>query len=440
MNYSVPHTKKDLERLCIDAGATLPYSEDTSVLAEQINIGRKTAPNRLVYQAMEGCDGTAEGAPDELTVRRYMRFAEGGAGIIWFEATAVTNDGRANPRQMYINDNTLDSFKRIVDSIKERCVSVNGYEPLVICQLTHSGRYSKPNGFPEPLIAYNNPVFEKDSPIDKSRILSDERLDAIGEALVNGAMLAQKAGFDGGDIKCCHRYLLCELLSAYTRENSRYGGSFENRTRLLRSSVEGAIRACGSDFIVTTRMNAYDGFVYPYGFGVNEGEGIKPDFTEAKMLCSELVKLGVPLINITMGNPYVNPHVNRPFAKGTYEHPEAPIIGVQRMLDGIREIAAQVKGAKIISSGLSYLGATSPNVAAAYISRGGFDFAGYGRETLAYPSLAKDICTNGGLDKNKICIACGKCSEIMRKPGGTPGCVIRDSEVYAPLYKKFCMN
>lgn len=439
MSYSVPNTLEALKMQCDDAGVCLPFSEDVSALSAPLKILDKTVHNRLVYQAMEGCDGTLDGVPDELTLRRYMRFAEGGAGIIWFEATAVTEDGRANPRQMYINERNLDAFKDIVIRIKETCLKANGFEPVVICQLTHSGRYSKPHGTPEPLIAYNNPVFEKDNPIDKSRILSDERLDEICEALINGARLAERAGFDGADIKCCHRYLLCELLSAFTRENSRYGGSFENRTRLIRTAAEGALAGKGKDFIITTRMNAYDGFEYPYGFGVNEGQGIKPDFTEAKMLCGELVRLGMPLINITMGNPYVNPHVNRPFARGTYEHPEAPIAGVVRMLDGIAEVAASIKGTPVISSGLSYLGSTSANVTAAYIKEGKFEFAGYGRETLAYPGLANDICKNGGLDPKKVCIACGKCSEIMRKPGGTPGCVIRDGEVYAPLYKKFCM-
>ena len=192
MNYSVPNTQKELERLCIDAGVTLPVSDDTSVLKAPLTVNGKTVSNRLVYQAMEGCDGTREGAPDELTIRRYMRFAEGGAGIVWFEATAVLKEGRANPRQMYINNNTLDSFKKIVADIKERCLKTNGYEPLVICQLTHSGRYSKPEGTPAPLIAYNNPLFEKDNPIDKSRILTDEYLDRVGEALVNGALLAQR--------------------------------------------------------------------------------------------------------------------------------------------------------------------------------------------------------------------------------------------------------
>lgn len=440
MNCSVPNTKMDLACLCDEAKISLPISDDTSVLKLPIKIKNKMVNNRIVYQAMEGCDGTLEGVPDELTKRRYMRFAEGGAGIIWFEATAVVNEGRANPRQMYINEGNLDCFKKIVSDIKEKCLITNGFEPLVICQLTHSGRYSKPHGTPAPLIAYNNPIFEQDSPIDKSRILSDDQLDCVGEALVNGARLAEKAGFDGGDMKCCHRYLLCELLSAFTRDNSKYGGSFENRTRLVREAVRGAIESCGGEFIVTTRMNAYDGFVYPYGFGVNEGQGITPDFTEAKLLCTELVKLGMPLINITMGNPYVNPHVNRPFAKGTYEPPEAPVVGVKRMLDGISEVAEAVKGTPVISSGLSYLGAMSPNVAAAYIKDGKFQLAGYGRETLAYPSLANDICIGGGLDPKKVCIACGKCTEIMRKPGGTPGCVIRDGEVYAPIYKKLCLN
>ena len=113
MNYSVPTTRKDLDRLCAEAGATLPFSDNATALNAPITILNKTVNNRVVYQAMEGCDGTFEGAPDELTIRRYMRFAEGGAGIIWFEATAVMENGRANPRQMYITEKTLDNFKKM---------------------------------------------------------------------------------------------------------------------------------------------------------------------------------------------------------------------------------------------------------------------------------------------------------------------------------------
>lgn len=439
MAYQVPQNKEEFLKMCKESGTTFPYSEDTACLSNEITVGTKTVHNRIVYQAMEGCDGTYAGAPDELTKRRYLRFAKGGAGIIWFEATAVMGEGRANPRQMYLTKDTKADFERMVNDIKETCLKENGFEPVVICQLTHSGRYSKPEGTPAPLIAYNNPIFEKDNPIDKSRIVTDDYLDRLGEALVNGAIEAKNVGFDGADIKSCHRYLLSELLSAYQRDG-KYGGSFENRTRLLTTAVRDAKRATGRNFIITSRLNVYDGFEYPYGFGVKEGEGITPDYTEAKMLVKNLVENGIDLIDMTMGNPYFNPHVNRPFAKGTYEPPEHPMVGVQRMLDGIAEIASVIKGTPVISSGISFLGAVSPNVLAGYINDGKFDFAGYGRETLAFPEVANVITNGEALPANKLCICCGKCTEIMRCKGGTPGCVIRDSEVYMPLYKKFVLG
>lgn len=414
----------------------MPFAEDVAILGERVKAGCLDIPNRLVCQAMEGCDGKADGSPDTLTERRYKRLSEGGSGLIWFEATAVMEEGRANPRQLWINEGNLDSFKRQVEKIKEDGMSANGYAPVVIMQATHSGRYSKPNGTPAPLIAYNNPIFEKDSPISSDRIVTDEYLDRVGEALVKGAVLAERAGFDGVDIKCCHRYLNSELLSAYNREG-RYGGSFENRTRLLRESVRGAVASCSSDFAVTSRLNVYDGFEYPYGFGVGK-EGIAPDWSEGIRLVSELYREGMRLINITMGNPYFNPHVNRPFASGGYIAEEHPLEGVLRMLDGIAEIKKGVPDMKIISSALTYLGAVAPYVASGYIQNGGFDLAGFGRTILAYPDFAQDILRCGEMKRDKLCICCSKCTEIMRKPGGTPGCVVRDKEVYLPIYKELC--
>jgi len=306
---------------------------------------------------------------------------------------------------------------------------------VIVMQATHSGRYSKPWGTPAPLIAYNNPIFEKDAPIDASRIVTDDYLDRVGEALVKGAALAQKAGFDGVDIKACHRYLNCELLSAYTREG-RYGGSFENRTRLLRESIQGAMETCGGDFIVTSRLNIYDGFPYPYGFGVSPNGGTEFDPSEPVQLLKALENCGVELLNITMGNPYFNPHVNRPFVLGGYEAPEHPLQGVARMLGGIATVKQAVPNMKLISSAMSYLGVAAPHVAAGYVEQGGFDIAGFGRTIFAYPDFAKDILKTGEMNPKKLCICCSKCTEIMRQPGGTPGCVIRDAEVYKPLHDK----
>ncbi len=416
--------------------SSMPYADNINILKESVSIGNKVVPNRFVCQAMEGCDGTNSGSPDTLTKRRYERFAKGGAGLIWYEATAVLPEGRANPRQLHINKDNLDDFKRHVEEIKETALKENGYEPIIIMQATHSGRYSKPNGYPEPLIAYNNPIFEKDNPISKDRILTDDQIKKVGEALIDGASLAEKAGFDGVDIKCCHRYLNSELLSAYTRDGI-YGGSFENRTRLLCESVKGAIENTNNDFIVATRLNVYDGFPYPYGFGVKNDGSLDFDPTEPTMLLNKLSDLGVRLVNVTMGNPYFNPHVNRPFNKGGYEAPEQPIVGVKRMLDGTAILKKNVPNIKLICSALTYLGEDAPNVAAGYIEKGGFDFAGFGRLIFAYPDFAKDIINEGCLKKNKLCITCSKCTELMRA-GSTPGCIIRDSELYMPLYKEFC--
>lgn len=430
---------EDLKKANELLGCSLPYDDDLSPLAQPLSIGGRTAANRVVYQPMEGCDGTREGSPGELTFRRYRRFAAGGPGIVWLEAIAVRPEGRANPRQLYLTERNLGDFSRMIREIKEVCQKENGFEPLVFAQLTHSGRYSRPNGVPEPLIAYNNPLFEKDRPIAPERILSDDALERIGESLAHSAALAQKAGFDGADIKCCHRYLLSELLSAYLRPG-KYGGCYENRTRLLRESVRGAAAACSGDFLIVARLNAYDGFPYPYGFGVKEGEGIAPDWTEAERLVGDLAADGVKLVDVTMGNPYVNPHVNRPYNHGSYPPPEEPLQGVNRMLTGTAAVQRANPAVPLIASGLSWLGAASANVAAACVRRGWFAMAGYGRMALADPQVARTVASGRRSEPGECCIACGKCTEIMRTPGGTPGCVVRDREVYLPIYRKQCLH
>ena len=436
MDFTAFHYKnlEDVRRETERLGVSLPLSQHTDILKEPVTFGGLTAPNRIAVQPMEGCDGTADGRPDELTFRRYERFAKGGAGLIWEEATAIVPEGRANPRQLYLTPETLDSFKALVDATKETAVKANGFTPVMICQLTHSGRYSKPTGTPAPLIAYNNPLFEKDTPIPQERILTDDYLRALEEKFGEAAHLAELAGFDGADIKCCHRYLLCETLSGYERPGA-YGGSFENRTRLYLQAIRNAQAATGSGFLITSRLNIYDGFPYPYGFGVHPGGGLAFDPTEPVRLVKILhEELGLPLLDITIGNPYVNPHVNRPADHGPYAPPEHPLEGVARMFDCIGKVRAAVPGVKLISSAHSYLRQFSPYLAAGAVESGISDMAGFGRMAFAYPDFARDTLYGAGFDGKKTCIACGKCSELMRM-GKVAGCVIRDSDLYLPIYK-----
>ncbi|MGN0997984.1 MAG: flavin oxidoreductase/NADH oxidase [Faecousia sp.] len=417
----------------------LPRANNWESLNQTVKIAGKTVENRITYQPMEGCDSQPDGTPSDLTTRRYERFAAGGAGIIWLEATSVMDEGRANPRQLFLNDQTLDAYKRLCQRIKETAMKAHGFEPFVVVQLTHSGRYSKPTGTPAPLIAHHDPNLEQAASIADERIVSDSYLEQVRDRMVYGAELAQRAGFDAADIKCCHRYLFSELLSAYDRPGP-YGGSYENRTRILRESVQGARQVCDSSFVIASRMNIYDGYAYPYGFGVSPEGGLEPDFTEPIRLAQDLVDSGVALLNFTMGNPYSNPHVNRPFRKGPYVPTEEPIQGVTRMLRGGRIVANSLRGpVTTVCSGFTFLGASAADVAAACIADGWFDCAGFGRQAFSYPNFAADVCLNRKIDPKQLCAACSKCTELMRA-GGKTGCILHDQEIYLPMYRSIVQN
>lgn len=418
---------RDIQDKADELGVTLPLSEDTKPLFAPLSLGALTAENRIAFQPMEGTDGTEGGAPGELTVRRYERFAKAGPGLIWFEAVATVPEGRASAHQLYLTEENVDDFKRLTDDMRETCLKANGYAPVIIMQGTNSGRYSKPHGYPEPLIAYNCPPLE-DTPLGADRILSDDTLRRYEAAFEKTARLSQKAGFDGMDVKCCHRYLACELLSAYTRPGE-YGGSYENRTRFLKNAYRAAQAGATGSFFLTSRLNAYDGFPYPYGFGVHEGS-MEPDMTEPIRLVKELrEEFHIPLINITMGNPYKNPHVNRPYDHGNYVPDEHPLEGLGRMMKGLDEIQKAIPDLPVLGSAFSYLRQYAPNLAAGMVGEGHCAMAGFGRMAFAYPDFVRDLRRDGAIDPKRVCVTCGGCAALLR--AGTPaGCVIRDREVY----------
>ncbi len=403
-----------------------------TVLDSPLKLHGRTIKNRIVFHPMEGCDGTFDGAVDALTRRRYLRFAESGAGIIWFEATAVTNEGRANPRQLFLNEKTKASFKSLISEIKETSLKANGFEPVIIVQLTHSGRFSKPSGTPEPIVAYRNPHWEIGKENQPYVVATDDYCKSIPEKYYTAAKLAEEVGFDGVDVKCCHGYLFNEFLSAKER-NGIYGGSLENRTRLYFDCIDAVKSAVSKKVFVTTRLNACDCFPYPYGYGVDENNNI--DLAETKLIIKALYEKGIRLINLTLGNPYLIPHINRPCMNA----PEDGEIGVKRIYDVTKELKDEFNDICFIASGLTYPGEKAMEYAEKIIADGVADFAGFGRLTFAYPTFFKDYLEKGELDKRKLCLKCSKCSLLMRA-GTVAGCPVRDSEVYMPYYQKYVLN
>lgn len=428
MSHEVFHYKQleDVRQKADQLHAFVPLADGTDALFTPMTLGSHRVENRIAFQPMEGTDGTEDGAPGPLTVRRYQRFAQAGPGVIWFEAVATVPEARASAHQLYLTEKNLDDFARLVDEIRETSLRRNGYAPLLIMQATNSGRYSKPTGTPQPLVAYRCPVLEEglDQPF---RVLEDSELQRYEAAFEQTARLCQKAGFDGMDVKCCHRYLASELLSAYTRPGP-YGGSYENRTRFLKNAYRAAQAAVTGDFFLTSRLNVYDGFAYPYGFGVAP-DSLEPELSEPIRLIRELRdEFGIPLINVTMGNPYKNPHVNRPYDHGNYVPPEHPLTGVGRMMAGLAEIQSQLPDLPVLGSAFSYLRQFSPNLAAGMVEGGHCALAGFGRMAFADPEFVHQ-CRQGGLDPAQTCVACGGCAALLRA-GRPAGCIVRDREVY----------
>ena len=388
-------------------------------------IGPYTLPNRIVLQPMEGCDCLENGAPSELTIAKYIKAAQSGAGLIWFEANAVCPEGRTNPRQMMLTEQNAASFRALLSQMRQIAREECGIEPIMILQLTHSGRQSI-----EPMIAYRHPLYETRRAATDANIVSDDYLDTLPALYARSAQMAIEVGFDGVDVKSCHGYLIQELLSAYSREG-RYGGSFENRTRLYLDCVRAAREALPEGYLLTSRLSVSDMVPYPYGFGT-DADGVL-DLTEPDRLIAALLAEGVRILNVTVGNPYYNPHVNRPYRKGGYEPPETAAEGLRRFEVIERHIKENFPALCVVGSGLSYYREDLIEQSERLLSDGVCDLLGYGRMWLAYPTFYRDAAA-GCFDPKKCCLACSKCTALMRAKQ-VSGCAVFH-EYYRNLYKE----
>lgn len=414
----------------------LPFSSSTDILKTPLKVGNVTFHNRMGIAPMEGADSLEDGSPSDYTIRRYVNEAIGGSALIWFEAISIVPEGRSSKTQLLLTEENVESYKRMNEKIKEAGRKANGFEPYLIMQANHSGRYSNPDNRPAPMIAYRHPQLEQYRAADDSCIVTDDYLKSLEESFGKAALLAKKAGFDAVDIKSCHGYLLAELLSAYDRPG-QYGGNYENRTRLLKNGIKAAKVWEDENFQVTCRLGIYDGYEYPWGFGVSEGSGLKPDLKEPIRLVKELYgNCGIQMMNLTMGNPYATTHVTRPFDMGKYEPEEHPFTGIGRMIAGIGEVKKAVPEMVIFGSAPTYLRQFADLYTAGAVEEGFCDGMLFGRMAFADPDYANEIIKNGRIDPKRVCMTCGKCGDLIRAHKPT-GCVIRDPKTFMPFYKEF---
>ena len=431
----------------IESGAESP-------LAQPLDFNGKKIGNRFCIHPMEGWDGTVDGKPTDATLRRWKHFGASGAKLIWGgEAVAVGHEGRANPNQLVINEHTKRDLgllrKTLVDAHVEACGTAD--DLLTGLQLTHSGRFSRPNekAKAEPRILYHHPFLDQRVGIDDSYpILTDGEIRNIIDDFQRAARLAQDLGFEFVDVKHCHGYLGHEFLSAHTRAGD-YGGSFENRTRFLREVTAG-IRAVAPGLQIGVRVSAFDvvpfrpdpnrkatgttptgipeaysdALPYRWGFGVNIENPEEYDLREPARFLSLLQDLDIKLVNISGGSPYYNPHVQRPALyppSDGYQPPEDPLIGVARQMAVTRSLKQSFPDLILVGTGYSYLQEFLPLVAQAAVREGWVDSIGLGRMVLAYPELPLDVIAGRVLQHKRICRTFSDCTTAPRN-GLPSGC------------------
>ncbi len=443
-----------LELPCDDAivsGSDSPLAQPVS----SVTMNGKTIGNRWAVLPMEGWDGTTDGGPSPDTLRRWQRFGESGAKLIYGgEAMAVRADGRANPRQVMITPDHVVGLKRLRETLVARHQELYGRtDDLVIgFQLTHSGRFSKPhdNNLREPRVAYRHPLLDARFDVtNDAQVFTDAEVEQLIQDYVRAAQAAADAGADFVDIKHCHGYLLHEFLSAHTRPG-KYGGSFANRTRPLREIVNG-IRSSGNPIDLGVRLSAFD-FVpfhpdpslsqpgklgpgipedyshcrpYRYAFGVNPDHPVEYDLTEAFQFVELCAELGVKILNVSAGSPYYNPHIQRPAAyppSDGYRPPYDPLIDVARQINVVRQLKAKAsRNMVVVGSAYSYLQEYLPHVAQAVIRAGWADMVGIGRAVLSYPAVLADAVSKGALTPRFICRTFSDCTTAPRS-GMISGC------------------
>ena len=401
--------------------------------------------NRFCILPMEGWDAGTDGKPTELVTRRWQRFGQSGAKLIWGgEAVAVRPDGRANPNQLIINEANLSDLAALRESLVEaHGVRWDTGDLLIGLQLTHSGRFCRPKDTKkmEPQILYAHPVLNRKFGLgDDYPVMTDEEICHLIEDYVIAAKLAQKAGFQFVDVKHCHGYLGHEFLSAVDRPG-KFGGSFENRTRFLREMVDG-IRTEAPGLEIGVRLSAYD-FIpfkpgennigtpdhdlaitnYRYAFG-GDGTGLGIDLSEPHQFLGQLEALDIKLVNITAGSPYYVPHIQRPALfppSDGYQPPEDPLVGVARLINATAELKAQHPNLCMVGTGYSYLQEWLPNVAQNVVRTGKADFVGVGRMVLTYPEMCADVLEGKLLQRKKICRTFSDCTTAPRN-GMVSGC------------------
>jgi len=238
-------------------------------------------PNRFMLAPLTNMQSHPDGTLSDDEKHWLVKRAEGGFGLVMTCAAHVQKRGQGFPGQLgTFSDDHVPGLTGLATAIKS-------HGSVAVVQLHHAGRRS-----PADLIG-ESPVCPSDDPETGARALTTDETEELITDFVKAAVRCDRAGFDGVELHGAHDYMICEYLSPeLNRRSDRYGGSLENRARLLMEIVSGIRRECRPDFNLSVRLS-------PERFGMQT-----PEICE---VYGRLVDVGVDFVDMSLWDVFKEP-------------------------------------------------------------------------------------------------------------------------------------
>ncbi len=344
-------------------------------LFEPIQIGSLTVKNRIAMAPMATAFATQDGVFTEQAMAYYEARAKGGAGLIIVENVGVDfhRNIHASNRPAIDNDLPLPRLAELAKVIKK-------HGARAIVQLNQSGRMgkSKLTGFqpvaPSPIPFGSGGSSQGEMP----RELTIEEIHETVILFAQAAARAKKAGFDGIEVHAAHGYLLAEFLSPFSnKRQDLYGGSLENRSRILIEVIEAVRKAVGNNYVVGCRLNGRE-------YGIEDGLTLEDTQTIARRINDR-----VDYLHITAWGYGKSSLVNSPDTFGA-----------------LLPLSEAIK--KVVTVPVIAIGRLTPEVGEQAIRDGKADIIAMGRGLLTDPDLPNHLLS-GRPEAIRPCISCHHC-------------------------------
>ncbi len=249
-------------------------------------IGSLEIPGRVVKTATSETQATDDGFATEKHIAFYEPMAKAGTPLIITGNIYTSRDGQSTPKQL-----GADSDEKIA-ALSSLTETVHGHGSKIFAQISHCGRQVLPAyvGLTEALSASD---VQDPTTGTRPRPLAVEEIATIVEQFGEAALRCQKAGFDGVQIHAGHGYLISQFLTPHTnRRTDRYGGSSENRLRLLREIYHAVRERVGPDFPVIIKLNGSD--YLPLRAGLSTKDLVE--------IAREMEREGIDAVEVSVGH------------------------------------------------------------------------------------------------------------------------------------------